>query len=40
MLSGGTHSANNWWLGSTFGRAYCTLFDYDRYRVGFADVLN
>ncbi|KAH7699688.1 Protein ASP-8, partial [Aphelenchoides avenae] len=39
MLDGGNYVEDQWTLGSTFGRSYCTLFDYDKNRVGFAKVL-
>ncbi|KAH7720008.1 aspartic protease [Aphelenchoides avenae] len=39
MLQGANFEEDMWRLGSTFGRSYCTLLDYDNERIGFAKVL-
>ncbi|KAH7714551.1 Protein ASP-7 [Aphelenchoides avenae] len=40
MLDEGDYVEDKWTLGSTFGRSYCTLFDYDTNKIGFAKVLH
>ncbi|KAH7717777.1 Protein ASP-7, partial [Aphelenchoides avenae] len=39
VLDGGDYVEDQWTLGSTFGRSYCTLFDYDTTNIAFAKVL-
>ncbi|KAH7701484.1 Protein ASP-7 [Aphelenchoides avenae] len=40
MLDAGDYVEDQWTLGSTFGRSYCTLFDYDTTNIRFAKVLH
>ncbi|KAH7693027.1 CBN-ASP-1 protein, partial [Aphelenchoides avenae] len=40
MLDAGDYIEDQWTLVSTFGRPYCTLFDYDSAKIGFAKVLH
>ncbi|KAH7724779.1 hypothetical protein AAVH_07647 [Aphelenchoides avenae] len=40
MLDGGDYVEDRWTLGTAFGRPYCTLFNYDTNKIGFAKVLH